>query len=567
MGVKTNLTIKTNEANVGKLTLHTKNDLTLTRAKQEIKKLNVPEKSELGITLVKQMLVGNAPRTKQELFDCIYAFWGVYIPWARTEEPSDLHPWCSPFDWIWNVYSGKWVKSFAYANRSGGKTDGLSKLAYLFNTFKPYNEVVHVGGTKKQAQVASKYLRNMNNDPALSTVFKKNDVGIYAARWKNNSTWTIETGTMKGVSGQHCEVLSLDEVMFMEIDAINQTFGATISTKTGEPATWLAGSTNQRAYGGVQMILDTAKQKNIEVAKWSIFEIMQPCVTCEAEDKEPYGNEDARCNVCPLYKECLGIRAKKSRGWLSLRDAQAFVRSFDSPDSPEAQTQAFCKKPSTTGLVLSNYEHEPKALGGNDCSITYDYDHVLPFYVGYDPAEGKKSVLLFFHYWNGNVFIFDEIIRESCPTASAAKAEFYQYCKEKGYADPEAVIVDPRKTDAVWDWRNGTLGGEGILHFYNAVTPAIAEKEGGQEIVAGIEELRKKICDGAKVRRLYANPDQCPKLKAAIKNHHYNLDGNNQVTGRLPNQAYKDECDVLRYCVRFVNTVLDRGGRGDLEVW
>jgi len=563
---KNNLTIKTNEANVGNLTLHTKNDLTLTRAKQEIKKLNVPEKSELGITLVKQMLVGNAPRTKQELFDCIYAFWGVYIPWARTEEPSDLHPWCSPFDWIWNVYSGKWVKSFAYANRSGGKTDGFSKLAYLLNTFNPYKEIVHVGGTKEQAKVASKYLKEMSNDAALSTVFVKGDVGLYQARWKNNATWSIKTGTMKGISSQHVDVLSLDEVMFMEIDAVNQTFGATISTKTGDPAIWAGGSTNQRSFGAVSMILDTAKKKNINIAKWSIFEIMSPCITCEAEDKEPYGNEDARCNVCPLYKECLGIRAKKSRGWLSLRDAQEFVRSFDSPDSPEAQTQAFCKQPSTKGLVLSNYEHEPKALGGNDCSITYDYDHVLPFYVGYDPAEGKKSVLLFFHYWNGNVFIFDEIIRDTCPTASAAKAEFYQYCKEKGYADPEAVIVDPRKTDAVWDWRNGTLGGEGILHFYNAVTPAIEESVGGQVIAEGIEELRKMICDGAKIRRFFVNPDQAPKLKFAIKNNHYGMNNNNEVISNRQNESFKDEIDVCRYIARYVNTALKESNRG-LEVW
>src|SRR5579863_7706156 len=104
------------------------------------------------------ILLGDAPKTKGELWHCIKSVFGISIPYATTLEPTDEHPWCSPLDWMWNVFSGKWEYSLAYANRASGKTYYMAMLDFLFATYNPRLEIVHCGGVKVQAQVTQKYL-------------------------------------------------------------------------------------------------------------------------------------------------------------------------------------------------------------------------------------------------------------------------------------------------------------------------------------------------------------------------------------------------------------------------
>jgi hypothetical protein len=197
---------------------------------------------------------------------------------------------------------------------------------------------------------------------------------------------------------------------------------------------------------------------------------------------------------------------------------------------------------------------EPRQEGGNYANI--DYVKELPFYISHDPAEGKKSVIWFWHVYEGGMYIFDELISEQCPNTMVAKKEFYEYCQLMGYRDPDMVIVDPRKTDAVADWQSGTRGGVGNAHKYKATTPPISDDVGGQSIEIGINETRTAIYDGS-VRRVFVNPNNCPKFVTMIEEHHYRVDKlTGEVAANVPAEAYKDESDAFRYGVRYFNQVI-----------
>lgn len=308
------------------------------------------------------------------------------------------------------------------------------------------------------------------------------------------------------------------------------------------------------SFGAMNWLVDNASSKAVHVFKWTAFETMKRCQSCVAIDKCPNGTDAERQKVCNLWEDCHGKRGTKSSGWVPLHEVQKLKRTL----SPEAwKVQGICEKPSSSGLVLLNFEHANRMQGGNYTYWTYQPE--LPLYVTHDPAEGKKSCLYFIQIHQDSIYVFDEIVQEACPNVSATKSEFYRHCMEKGYADPVCIVVDPRKTDAVADWRQGTQYGEGLNRSYKAVTPAIDKASGGQVIAQTIEFLRKLICDGDGVRRLYVNPLHCPKLVRGIREYHYPTDMNNVVISDTPDKEYSDEIDPLRYFAQYYDKVIKTG--------
>jgi len=237
-----------------------------------------------------------------------------------------------------------------------------------------------------------------------------------------------------------------------------------------------------------------------------------------------------------------------------------FVISLGGADSDEAKTQAFCQKPSTRGLVLHNFEHAPRKDGGNWTTMVYDREGMIPFLVSIDPAESNKCAIGFWHYYQGVLYQFDELIIENCASPMEAKAKFYEYITDpaRKYRDPEVIVFDPGKPDAISDWRYGTPDGEGINRRYNAIPCPKKEEDGGQEVEVGLREVRAEI-NTAGIRKLFINPDKCPKTITAIKNWMYSQniqDGEIRGTAK-PKEIFKDEGDMIRYMVRYKRVKLD----------
>jgi len=293
-------------------------------------------------------------------------------------------------------------------------------------------------------------------------------------------------------------------------------------------------------------LVDEAPKRNFKLYQWTVFEMMQPCITCEALDKEPHGTDETRAAVCPLWQACLGVRARKSTGWLPLKEARDKCIRLGGPNGREWLTQGLCKRPSSHGLVLHNFEKENKPEGN---FTRWRYMNELPWYAIHDPAEGKVSVIHFVQYYKDATYVFDELVDKLCATTLDAKDAFYAHCQAMGYPDPELVIVDPHRPDACADWKRGSLTLGGISHKYNAVMPDISESSGSSQLLTTtIEYLRQRICDGAGVRRLYINKDTCPETVKAIGEYHYPTDNaTNNITSDTPDKAYSDYVDPLRY--------------------
>lgn len=480
----------------------------------------------------------SGPRNSEELWHCVKTLFNISIPLTSTADYAN-----APFEWFASVYFGKAEQSCGLAARSSGKTYNASIMHYLWSTYLPNSTGRHAAATKEQAKVAAGYLQKFSTDPVLKTVFAKGEVNKQDARWKNNSHWGVVTGSLAGVSGQHPNRASWDEIEFWPIDAIEQTFYVPVSDDYGFRI-WAAFSTRQRSHGAMSWLVDEAENKGIKLFLWTAFETMQQCKSCVAIDNAPHGTDTDRMSHCVLWEDCKGLRGTKSSGWVPREDVCKMKKSL----SKNAwEVQGLCSRPSSAGLVLSNFEHA-YAPDGNWSRWVFTPE--LPFYACHDPAEGKKSVIYFVQIDDvGRIHVFDEIIQEQCPNTSVAKQAFYERCVEMGYGDPEYVIVDPHRTDSVADWRSGTRLGHGIARSYNAVVPPMDNASGGQELYKTIEYLRKYICDGSGYRMLLINPILCPKCIRGVKEFHYPSDMNGNVTSDKPSDEYKDEVDPLRYLV------------------
>lgn len=503
------------------------------------------------IIKMRRDLLLHPPRNAEELHTMVRVVYGINIPKTAT------HPdYNAPFEYFAKIWFSRVEDAVALAARGGGKTLLTSIFADASAGCFPGLDIVHAGGTQVQAQVASGYLEDFYGRPPLDERFSGRPAA-FTARYRNRSKWKIVTGSMKGVSGQHPAILTLDEIEFWDIEAITQTFEVPVN-KNGYKRRWLAFSTRQRSYGAMNWLVDEAPKRGFHFYQWTTFEMMRPCQTCIAIDQEPHGNDDTRTRACVLWKACKGERARKASGWLTLQEAQKKCIRLGGPEGREWQTQGLCNRPSSHGLVLHNFE---KVYGPSGNYTKWTYMPELPWYAVHDPSEGKKSVILFIQEYDGKTYIFDELVDPQCADVTQAKKDFWEHCNRMGYKDPEVVVVDPHRTDAVATWKQGSKSGVGILKKYNADTPDISEKTGtGQLLRDTVEILRRHICDGSQIRRLAINPDYCPYLNRAISEYHYPTDSvTNEITSDTPDKAYSDEIDPMRYWVMYKETKLREG--------
>lgn len=520
---------------------------------------------EAHVREIRRQYIRHQPKNAEELHQAVRAIYGLSIPYTSTQENFN-----APFEWYATVYFGTKEDTVALASRGGGKTLQASSLSDILCSHSPVFESIHAGGTKVQATVASKYLNQFYSIEELKGGFKERPA-TYSAKWKNGSLWEIVTGSMKGVSGQHPIMLTLDEIEFWDREALQQTFEVPVNKETRYgfyKRRWSAFSTRQRSYGAMNWLVEEAPKRGFKFFQWTVFETMRPCHTCIALDQEPFGDDDAREKVCVLWQACRGVRARKATGWVKLEDAQAKCIRLGGPRGREWLTQGLCTRPSSHGLVLHNFE---KRLRPDGNLTRWEYEPMLPWYAVHDPAAGKKSVILLFQIHDGCIFVFDEVVDPLCSSTMEAKQAFYDHCERMGYPDPAMIIVDPHRTDSVSDWRRGSRSGTGILKKYKATTPDISKYSGtGQELKKTIDLLRQYIHDGAYKRRLFVNKDFCTSLYTSIGEYHYPTDdATNEIISDAPVvDQYEDDIDALRYLVMwFIGKFLKgRIGEGDLVV-
>lgn len=494
------------------------------------------------------------PRTPLELWEYFYNVYGIRIPTVACSE--DKH---APMEALWAVHAEINSHTLLLANRGGSKTYSIVALLRMKCETRNDYQAVHVSAQRSQSRAAQKYLREFARDQVLGA--NMTTLSLSRAEWRNGASWEIFTGTASGVSGQHPQFLSVDELEFWSTDAYDQVLGLPVD-RFGYKAQFVGFSTRQSASSLMHRLVSLAKRDitptgrvPMKLYEWSCFETMKRCPSCVCiKGGRVVSNPREHC---ALWEFCKGEKGIKSDGWIP----RSYYENLADNMTPEAfAVQYACTEPQTYGLVMHNYVPAyPTALDvhkGNH--LDWVYQPELPLYVCHDPGEGHVSALVFYQIWRDRVFFFDEIVLEKCATIGPVKIALYERCLQKGYTLSPLVVVDPHRPDAMQDWRAGSVVGEGEGRAYSTATVDTKRDSYGVSYNAtepGYALVRALISNGRGHRRLFVHPQNCPRINTAMEQHAYKVAPKTKIPTQIPSKTFKDETDVVRYgCIHAVQT-------------
>jgi len=480
------------------------------------------------------------PRNAEEYHKAVRVLFGVTIPYTSCSDEMD-----APFTYFYDLMMAINETVVVIAPRAGSKTYYTSIAHFLVNMWLPQHISVHAGGTESQAMYSSDYLQDFAEVPVLASTLTKRPARL-SANWLNGSKWFISKSSRSGISGSHPHKLTGDEVEFWKPSGIRQALGNAIPyDRYGiyRQAQTIFFSTRQTVTGGAFWLTEEADKRGFKKYEWSIFEVMKPCTTCVAIDRNPFGSDADKMQTCLLWEDCQGVKARKSTGWIPRRRVIATKRKNSQEDW---DSQYLCVKPATGGLVYPEFIHE---YGPNGNYTDAEYDPELPLYAWSDPSEGATAVVYLVQISRcGNFLnIIDEIVVDRCPNTMTLKREVSDHIETFGYDIPEYIVIDPHRRDAGADWEEGTATGTGINRSWQVVYPSGKKELGGQEIVRTISMCKKYICTAAGKRILKVNPVNCPRLCKAIKGYAYKVDDEGMRIGANPQKRFSDEMDTFRY--------------------
>jgi hypothetical protein len=220
------------------------------------------------------------PKTDDELWLVIVAFWGVRLP--RVQVCKDH---VAPFTAVAHAYFSR-EPNFAvwYASRGSGKSLALAVLG-LTKTFIAGADCTILGGSIWQSQNVRDHMRKMLQ-------FK--NAPVYAV--KRDITTMIETNTgnvikplpasQTSVRGPHPPLQLLDEIDEMDYELYQAALGQAMEqiNARGEVVGEyiVASSTWQNPIGTMTTVIEDARKKGLPVFTWCWRELIK-------NDKNPYG--------------------------------------------------------------------------------------------------------------------------------------------------------------------------------------------------------------------------------------------------------------------------------------
>lgn len=347
----------------------------------------------------------------------------------------------SPFDMVADLFYERVKNALAFANRTGGKTRGVSILNFLDALFKRDCEVASAGAVLDQASKCYKYFSKY-----IELKWVKQFCKIYhrvtgkkfiiksiqsSTEFGNGSSVEILTGTEKGLRSPHPNKMRIDEVDLMPWSLLQTGLSMAQSSDTvrGQNVFF---STRQNAKGSMQRLLDTAGEKNITVYQWNVWEILERCTRrCKGDPK--HGD-------CSVFDFCKG-KAHHCAGYYKIDD---FVEKVKVLDQDTFDTEWLNLKPSKAKLVYPKFDaihimtpEKLRALTQLDYPSMY-WPRISSLDFGAAPGHPfvylKLCQLPNCGFW----LVFFEVFQEQETTANhaaAIKASPFWYPGEISYAD------------------------------------------------------------------------------------------------------------------------------------
>ncbi len=508
------------------------------------------------------------PRNYEELHSYFKAVHGVDMPVTSCSEEMN-----APFEYFADLFFGRSRSTLCMAPRGGGKTYGVGITLNASMKFREDRRLyVHTAAEKSQGLAISRVLDECLVDPIAGTnrPTSRTRNGTTKKVMANGVLFYQVTGSASGVNSHHPHVLTFDEIEWADFEAIMQAFPCVVDCSNGEYGVFSGLSTRQQAYGAMNRLVSTHKERDIKLYQFSIFEVMEPCKTCIALDAHPNGTDAAREAVCPLWPVCHGQRARKSRGWMTREFVASKCLQLGGAESVSFQAQYLCLLADPEGLVFPQFSDREYVhrSGQPDIGNIYNwqYDPNLDLYAFIDPAEGQQAVVLFAQVDDyGRIYVFDELVVDRCTHDGQLKQEFYaHWAVKRGYKEP-ILIVDPHKPESISAFRDGIIGttGQGAGRAYEMVMPAdirwTTHKNASSATIAPTTALvNQYIYDPATgSRRLFFNREQCSRtIVEGIKEHHYVRAPNGVHTSMPAKTPATDFTDPIRYGVATLHRMM-----------
>ena len=223
-------------------------------------------------TLPARIHLTRPPLNKNELWDLVFAMWGVAIPRVRV---CDDH--VSPFDAFAEGYFGN-ADNYAlwYGARGTGKSLMLAILALTKAVTLDIN-VTLLGGSMAQSQNVHEHVENLLRAPNAPAYAVKRQ--IKTELLFNSDNWVRPLpASQTTVRGPHPHLTLLDEIDEMDKDIYDAAMGQALEKPNMRnevvPEMVVASSTWQNPIGTFQMVRDDALLNGKAVRTWCWREVI-----------------------------------------------------------------------------------------------------------------------------------------------------------------------------------------------------------------------------------------------------------------------------------------------------
>jgi hypothetical protein len=297
----------------------------------------------------------NPPKDDEELHEFIRLALGYAIP-RKVVTPGHR----APFDFIADLFFERTKNALGFASRNGGKTIAVAILNFLDVFFKPGCEITSAGAILSQADRCYEYFLSFFHKPWFKkwaahyqkVTGKKFVIKDIQSETKlaNSSKLEIITASEKGFRGPHPQKNRVDEIDIIEWSVL-QTGLSMAAGKNGIRGQNVFTSTRQLPDGPMQLLLDEATTRGIDVYEWNIWEALERCPRrCQ---------NDPKFGTCPIYEFCKG-KAHHCDGFYSIDD---FVEKVRMLDKEKFEVEWLNEKPERSKLIYSMFNPTVHVMG------------------------------------------------------------------------------------------------------------------------------------------------------------------------------------------------------------
>jgi len=552
-------------------------------------------------------------KTREETKAWIKHFLNLDLPDTKVSRYATT----TPLDIVWEMYricvlddNPENIQELLYTgSRGSGKTLGVA-IAEFMIMLHDQRDIAHVGAIMQQAARAYEYIQSFCTSPRVKPIIdppsaKDADKVLQKSTMSksifniNSNVATIEIlpTTLKALNGVHCQLVSCDELDTLSgegLRAIKEVSGM-LDTKKGKKPLRVGISTRKTKYGLMNSMIENADKEGRHVRYWTALEFTERCpdsrsgtvptplwlnqetgesLLQEDYDKisknkqqsfvlESFGMYD-KCRGCPAAAFCRGDAKLQTSNSKMLKTISEHIQKIKSEGIDWAASQLYNLKPSTEGLVFTEFEERihvktwnemwfmltSKEFPGecnHDMFVKKIHEMKLPVYAGLDWGFTNPNTVVYFAVdKKDNIYVIktDAMTHISQPS-------WIHHCKTKYHSLYRCQLYFPDSADQ-----------GAIQEMQKAGLPVSNSPKG--EINAGIQVIKRFLrIPGSSETKIVIAKETNTFLINEFSLYHFKTNAAGEITD-TPDTENDHALDALRYALTqlFGKTNIILGGNG-----